>query len=330
MSKKKILLYDGDYLRYTIGFASEEYVLLKDGVEIFRNQSAVECDNYCVSLGLSPDTVVRNKAAKPLAHCLASVKRTLEYTVKQTGADKIIIYLSGSKNFRTSIAKQREYKGNRKGFIKPLLYDNITEYLVTRFKAVTTNGYEADDAMSIRAMELLELGYDPIIATADKDLKQVPVKNYNLMGGELIDVGADPFGDLTLKFVGSSAQLKGYGSKFFYAQMLTGDTVDNIAGCAGIGSKRAFDLLSVCETEEECQKAVEDIYVKKYSDVPKLRLHWDGTRYWSNAYTLLLENAKLLWMLRCKPNKAGTHIFKPWWSEDKHTFDIKSLEEQAA
>ena len=316
--KKKVLLYDGDYLRYSIGFANEVTVLYKDGVEIFRDQSSVECSKFLESVGLSESDIIKKKEANPISHCLASVKRSIAYAVKETQADKLIVYISGSTNFRTKIAKQKEYKGNRKNFVKPILYNEITEYLKTRFKAVVTDGYEADDALAIRATELKKLGYDPIIATADKDLKQVPVKNYDLMTGKLIDISENPLGEITLKFTGGSAQLKGYGMMFFYSQMLTGDTIDNIGGCAGIGAKRAFESLCQCETEEECQQVVESIYIEKYGLDPKLRNSWDGGKYWGNAYTLMLENAKLLWMLREKPNKAGTHIFKPWWDENKN------------
>ena len=262
---------------------------------------------------LSADHVDIRKVASPVAHCLASVRRAIESAVSKTGADEVIIFLSGSKNFRTSIARMKEYKGNRKEFVKPLLYNDITEYLKKRYNAVLTNGIEADDALSIKALELQSAGYTAIIATADKDLMQVPTKIYNVQTHAITDVLSAPFGELTLKMQGSGAVLKGYGMKFFYAQMLTGDTVDNIPGVPRLGANKAFSLLSECETEQDCQLAVEEAYKNAYGEDVKVRVSWDGLEWSGNYKDIMLENGKLLWMLREKPNSSGTHIWKHWW-----------------
>lgn len=314
MSKKIHLLYDGDFLRYAVGFANEEFQALYGGKPVFKSGSMVECNEYCTANGLDHNRVEIKKVAAPVAHCLASVKRALGAAVKQTNASAITIYISGSTNFRTKIAKQKEYKGNRKELVKPLLYDDITQYLLRRFNAIKTEGIEADDAMAIKATELISSDeWEPVICTADKDLYQVPVKVFNVQSGVMTDVSQDPFGELTLKAQGSGSVLKGYGIKFFYSQCLTGDVVDNIPGLSRCGAKNAYKMLAECPDEESCQKVILEAYKKVYGDDMVERTAWDGSKYTGNYLTLLEENCRLLWMLRERPNKDGTHRFMPWW-----------------
>lgn len=310
---KTVLLYDGDFLRYAIGYAHEKFVVKYGSDELYRDSSMLKCKEFIAGSGLTVDQVDISKVAGEVSHCLSSAKRAIQGAIKNTKADSVVIYLTGSTNFRNKVAKQKEYKGNRKASVKPLHYDALTNYLIEHCGAIVTSGIEADDALAIRALELLEKGDTPIIATADKDLSQLPVQVYNVQTFVLQDIPANPFGELVLKPQGTGATLKGYGVIFFYAQMLTGDVVDNIGGCSRIGAKKAFDLLSQCETEEECQKVVEAEYLRVYGDEMVKRTAWDGSEYVGNYKTLMLETGKLLWMLRERPNKSGSHIWKPWW-----------------
>ena len=67
---------------------------------------------------------------------------------------------------------------------------------------------------------------------------------------------------------------------FFYLQCLTGDGVDNIPGCPGIGPKKAYAILKDLEPHE-MYDAVLNTYIEKGCDE-----------------TLLLEQGRLLWMTR--------------------------------
>lgn len=59
-------------------------------------------------------------------------------------------------------------------------------------------------------------------------------------------------------------KLKGTGLKFFYSQLLTGDTVDNYKGVPNVGIVQAFETLDPLGTEEEMIQAVWDAYVDHY------------------------------------------------------------------
>lgn len=55
--------------------------------------------------------------------------------------------------------------------------------------------------------------------------------------------------------------LKGTGLKFFYSQLITGDTVDNYKGIAGLGATAAYNALNHLNTEKELYDAVLGLYI---------------------------------------------------------------------
>ena len=164
------------------------------------------------------------------------------------------VFLTGKGNFRYDVAKTAPYKGNRKSE-KPKHYHLLREYLESAWSAKVITGMEADDAIAITATEL---GEESVIVTIDKDLNQVPGWHYNFVKDELFHVTPEE------------------GIRFFYHQMLTGDTVDNIKGVKGIGPKTADKLLNGLS-----EKEMWDLCVDKLGSEDRA-----------------MENANLLWMLR--------------------------------
>ena len=89
---------------------------------------------------------------------------------------------------------------------------------------------------------------------------QIPCRHFNFIKNEWYDV--DEFS----------------GLKFFYKQILTGDTADNIVGLYKVGQVKADKMLEGCETEEDLWDAV----LKAYDgDIERV-----------------VENARLLWLRR--------------------------------
>jgi hypothetical protein len=200
---------------------------------------------------------------------------------EQVGATEHVLYLTGKGNFREEIAKKKPYKGNRKEKEKPFHYDNIKAYLIHSLGAVLVEGMEADDAMAIAQMEnLLNVQYlsdhpevcmgevptaGTIICTRDKDLLMVPGWHYGwecYNSPERSPHFVSEFGEL----IERPKKVQGNGLMFFYFQILTGDAVDNIPGCPGIGPKKALKALVGCETEMEMYQAVLGMYADKYCD----------------------------------------------------------------
>jgi len=76
-------------------------------------------------------------------------------------------------------------------------------------------------------------------------------------------------------------RLKGSGLKFFYSQLITGDTADCYSGIKGAGPAKAFDALNECRSERELYDTVYQMYREKYR---------------AGAYDYMLEQAQLAWM----------------------------------
>jgi 5'-3' exonuclease, N-terminal resolvase-like domain len=130
-------------------------------------------------------------------------------------------WITGPDNFRFDVAVTAPYKGNRKA-PKPKHYDAIRLHLQA-MGAELTLGYEADDAICIRATELKDKCW---IVSLDKDLDQIQGWHYNFVRRE--------------KYYITEAE----GLKRFYKQILIGDRVDNIIGLRGIGPVKADKILA--------------------------------------------------------------------------------------
>lgn len=187
-------------------------------------------------------------------------------------------------NFREAVAVGKVYKGTRKGN-KPYHYRNLTAYIIATYNTVIANGMEADDLIGMEQYERREKG-DTIICTRDKDLRMVPGLHYGWECGKQGEVGPlayDDFGEIRLVRSKSGNKIVGGGVKFFFAQLLTGDTVDNIGGLRRVGPVKAFDILTECGDEQACRDAIKDVY--------------EGT-YGEGYMELLEEQSKLLWIVR--------------------------------
>lgn len=168
-----------------------------------------------------------------------------------------VVYLTGKGNFRNEIAKSHVYKGNRKSVQKPRHLQHARDYMHGKYEAIISQGEEADDLIAIEATRL---GHDACVASIDKDMLQIPCWHFNIVKGTYEKVTPDG------------------GMKFFYTQILTGDTADNIKGLFRVGPKKAEKILDGAVSEEELW----DCVVKAY----------DGDE------ERVVENARLLWLRR--------------------------------
>lgn len=211
-------------------------------------------------------------------YCESLIERRLFEIKEATGVETLRLFLTGDGNFREEVATVVPYKGNRHQE-KPWHYKNVRVYLES-LGAEVIHGMEADDAMAMAQTE------ETVICTRDKDLRQVPGWHYGWELGKQPEFPlqwVDEIGEIELVDKGKSKELKGTGLKFFYSQILIGDTVDNIPGLPRCGPVAAFKLLGNTTTEGEMFSLVREAYRKKYGD---------------EADERLLEQGQLLWMCR--------------------------------
>lgn len=201
----------------------------------------------------------------------------IEFECEATMPSKF--FLTGEGNFRHAIATRQPYK-QRPGH-KPYHYANLKAVLRGLYNAVERDGLEADDLMSIEQTARKD---ETIICTRDKDLRQVAGWHY---GWEVN--GQPAFGPFYVSGYGSISlsddrkKLQGYGLKFFLAQCLIGDRVDNIPGLPKCGVVAAFKALVDTKTYAEGKSVVEELYENVYG---------------GDGFSELAEQGTLLWMTR--------------------------------
>lgn len=216
-----------------------------------------------------------------------TIRAQINKIIKRVGAGSVKIYLTdGASNFRITedIATVLKYKGNRAPDAKPTKLGEAREYMLDELDAILCVGLEADDQLAIdhreaweRAMEEAANFYlgevqplatvekkameltDTVLATIDKDIKMCAGKFLNPDQ----DLGIEeifPMGHLFLevkekKNKPSVKKLRFNGLKGFYAQLLLGDSCDNIPSVFFCGDTRVHEVLQDCNTEEELFKA---------------------------------------------------------------------------
>lgn len=268
-------LVDGDVIRYELGFAAEA------GWRAMGKE------------GSPPWEYVQE-----LLHLrLEQIKRDLH-----TDKDPILYFTTGP-TFRFDLAKKKPYKGNRKEN-KPDHYNNLTVYLRDVLGAKEVVGIEADDQL---AMDHVSSNGTTVLVSRDKDLRQVPGWFFSWELGRQASFGPELITkEGWLNLSPKRDKLIGTGLSFFYSQVLTGDTVDNIGGLPNCGPVAAYELLNDKSSEEQYESIC-----KAYADV------YPNT--WEEE---LLEQGRLCWLTR-RLNEDGTPQLWEIGMEEQMSFDEK-------
>ena len=258
------------------------------------------------------------------------------------GAEFINLHLTmGDKGGRYDIAILKEYQGNRKDrdpeqqirvrALRTAMADMHDQPFVT---PVIWSDREADDGINIyQRKQIKEKGYDKsVISTTDKDLNMNPGLHMHPDTYEWKEV-PDGYGSIRIDESTSSKKLVGEGTSFFWAQLLMGDSVDNISGIPKISayhnnvynptgamlkaktpesrqkiaSKRksttcgpvlTYQLLKDCKTDAQAYERVKELYRGYFGSSGITVTKWDGEQIRTTAWQVMLSEARLLWMHR--------------------------------
>ncbi len=173
-------------------------------------------------------------------------QQMIENILVTNESNHVEIWLSGKKNFRYSVYP--EYKANRIGAYRPKWEKAVKDFLTDKWEANWTDGIEADDQTGIR---LMQLGSNGILAHIDKDLNQIPGWHYNWelrRNNEVVRPAK--------RYYVSQEE----GDRWFWMQLLMGDSTDNIPGIAGIGPKKAEKYFKNCESNQECYEVAQGLF----------------------------------------------------------------------
>lgn len=224
------------------------------------------------------------------------------------GASDCRIHLtarSSDKHGRFRVIAEKPYQGQRKGKSKPSLLEPLRELVADNstwlddYSVILHRELEADDGM---IQDAYLLGENGVISSEDKDLRMTPYPYYEAERGQVMP--SQPVGWIGLKHTPSgTAKLTGQGPLFFWAQMLSGDTADNIAGvrtyagqkCGVVGT---FGVLK----DVQCIHAAANLVLDAYRAVDQnpvaegwllwlTRWHKDNVIQYMQSLELSTENA---------------------------------------
>lgn len=272
---------DGDILVYRCGFAAEkgsyqltyewtEHGSVLNGSETYTYKKEVDARIKELAFENPDDYEVEFvRVLEPVENALYNVKSVIKTILDELSTDEYTVYLSGPDNYRNGIATLKPYKGNRDSAHRPKHGPAIKEYMTERWGAVFSENEEADDRVGYSHYKMyLNDPLSSVIVTTDKDLDMIPGLHYNFVKDEAYNMEDEA------------------ALMFFYTQLLTGDSVDNIPGIPKVGKVKAEKLLADTTPEQAWDRIVE-AYKKAYGDT------------WEDA---LLENGRLLWIRR-NPNE---------------------------
>lgn len=214
-------------------------------------------------------------------------------------ADKYDVYIEGEGNHRIDVAKQKEYKGERKGLIKPEHLDAVRSYML-QSGAKEALGIETDDVCAIikaRGWRYNTEAPATVTVTIDKDDRGVYGVSYNNFEDEFL---------YTSEY---EANL------WLFTQSLVGDSIDSIIGLPdvpkelrerygvgkrkGVGLKTAEKILEGSEGIQEMYARVLECYQDYYGDSHTFT-DWKGDEYTWNAEQMMDEQTELVYMMREK------------------------------
>jgi len=216
---------------------------------------------------------IAQKEGETLDEACAGARASLQSIINEIGEEGHIYLTESKSNFRIAEASEAyPYKGNRAEADKPELLADIKQWMIDEYDAELQQGQEADDALSIAACTL---GHG--IATIDKDLDGCPGWHFNWVRNDIYYVTEEQ------------------ADRFFYNQMLTGDSTDNIPGLFKRTGKKAMAKVKAPLDEltqpAEMYAYVKQVYMDAVEEKAMLSDEADVT-YW------LLTQGRCLWMRR--------------------------------
>ena len=231
-----------------------------------------------VSKGLPPFNVGDfhiedgREVKEPLENVLHSAKLVVEGALKESGATSFEAFIGEGDGFRVGMSTLLEYKGNRKNLVKPLLIDDVSQYLRHKYSATVVKDVEVDDIVTTLAYNKP----DVFVIGVDKDYYGSPIQFFNVNRPNEGIVDCTGFGRLWLD---DSGKVRGTGRLFRYFQVISEDDSDNYcANCLSMikwGAKSAYKTLKDCTNDEDALSSMVKVFQMLYPERKQI-MGWRG------------------------------------------------------
>lgn len=267
-----LLVLDADEIAYQIAAACEQRGVvatntMNEAQANFKHKTAFKDFTAGLEIPEGHFVLEETQIAEDPKNAFATVKAKINNLKSKFNTERVELYISGEGNFRLDIPTPIRYKSGRKEQLRPLLLDQVREYLIKYHNAKIVNGRESDDLLVQRMYDGAKSGEIIVAVTIDKDARQCDRGYlYNPDKDELlVNCG---FGEL---YIDDKSKVRGTGRKWLYVQTILGDSTDSydprdlVEVVKGkrprFGEKAAFNLLKDCTDDKSCWKVIHDLYL---------------------------------------------------------------------
>lgn len=264
---------------------------------------------------------------------------------------RILITSSGSnKGHRYAIARAKPYQGQRANSRRPANWRHLREVLTDGslpFEVEGTMTAEADDLFGWWSYNYPD---DTVIYTQDKDMRMLPGLHMDWVSHRIHKVGytlSDVRHEQRMYNVrpesGIGSNDKQYGPKWFWLQMLHGDTADHIPGLPKYSPNWDDKFKPVGEVTAG-KLLDESVYSAEVPSAAACVAYWYQSYYGKRWLVEMMEQACLLWMRRdptkwddCMElggplyqfNDAGAEFSEAYAEIEKRVLDADNINAQA-
>jgi hypothetical protein len=182
----------------------------------------------------------------------------LQLICTTVGADKYVLAVSDPTRiyFRNALYRYKPYKGGRKDEDWFVLWRPYILGAMGKHGAQSIAYIEADDILCYLAERYNKIGEEYVICSPDKDLRQIP--------GAHFDYSKKPAGE-GFKPENPIIVVTGHeATRFFYQQLIMGDSSDNIAGIPKMGEVKAKKFLDAVEDSMFYHRDILQLYCETF------------------------------------------------------------------
>lgn len=296
MTAKSVAVVDLDWCKYTAASASEKRSIVVTHTptgwsDTFNNRTdfwgrgkairgwlAEHAEEHNLTLDKGDYELQDVQTPEPIENALFTAKRMVENALNTSGATEAIYVLGKGDGHRVARSTMRKYKD--RSATKPLMLNEVVEYLTKKYKPIIVEDIEADDMV----VQLCYGKKDHFVIGEDKDNYSQPIRFFNVNRPEEGIVDCTGFGSLWLDEKTSplgikTSKVRGTGRMHLYWQMAWGDDVDtyraNALSDVIWGDKSAYHALKDCKNDKEAWEALIGVFKKLYPS-PIATQSWRG------------------------------------------------------
>lgn len=221
---------------------------------------------------------------EPIANCIHTLKQMIASYKEATGAKVHFGFSGKGVVFREDVSTVLKYKGNREGALRPVLLDELKDYLVRNQSCKIITKIEADDACTMALYDAW-LKWSKSKDDKDKVILAFTDKDYWQCAGHLYHTDSSTFSSYGtgfghLSWDAEKKKVSGRGRMWLYYQTMNGDDSDNyFANSANPGikwaDKSSFDILKDATNDKEALESLKKGYQTIYPS-PRKIIGWRG------------------------------------------------------